>query len=138
MSLRLDHKSNSKYSSPGPIHLRSPSSVSMSNTSNRLYGRTSYSSFVGDERVAKQLRSAFKKFEDRQMTKKDFVDFIQNDMGIEPTAEFEQRIDRPEVKFKDVLKSLPVHPPRDSEYFVASSVNPTSTDYRRYRRNLQA
>jgi len=84
----------------------------------------------------KELKDAFHKFDNREITRDQFVEIIENDIGIPTTKEFEQKMNRTDVRFKDIVKTLRVNPLKIKGP-AQSSVNPIGGDFHRFRKNVE-
>jgi len=82
----------------------------------------------------KELKEAFHKFESHSLTKEQFKKVIENNIGVKPTPEFEKKIAKVDVKFKDIVQTLKVNSPRCDEISVKSTVNPLAGSHHRYKK----
>jgi hypothetical protein len=135
MTLRLNRENLLKLPSPRLSLVKSKTVSNMSTNSSRRSDTSSVISSTENGKT-KELKDAFQKFDSREITRDQFVEIIQNEIGIPTTKEFEQKITRTDVKFTDIVKTLQVNQPK-SKGPLQSSVNPIGGDFARFRKNVE-
>jgi len=137
MSLLLNKENLSRLPSSRSSSLSK--SKTASHHSRRLSQISDTSSVISLTGIGKtqELKDAFKKFDNREISKDEFVSVIQNDIGIQTNKEFEQKISRPDVKYTDIVKALHINKPKERTSYQ-SAVNPLAGDFRKFKKNVEA